>query len=289
MDCTVAGCGCNEPDILDLTWEDIRERLNKLPKGKYWGVPRGGDICAQLLPSDMRATGFESATHILDDLVDSGKTRSDFEKSGKPFVVLFNKQEEPELEGKWLRFPWEKTMERDLEDHVARMIEGFDNINREGLQETPRRYVKFLKEFTSPAEFKYTTFDAEGHDQVVLVRDIDFHSLCEHHLAPFFGKGHIAYLPKDRIVGISKLPRALDKFARRFQNQERITQQVADELMKVLDAKGVVVVLEARHMCMEMRGIQKPGSNTVTSCVRGVFRDDAAARQEVFSMIQCAR
>ncbi len=161
------------------------------------------------------------------------------------------------------------------------------DVTREGLRETPRRYAKFLTEFCSPSEFNFTTFENEGSkDEMIIVSNIPFFSLCEHHLAPFSGFGSIAYIPNDKIVGLSKLPRTLDKFSRNLQNQERITQQVADFLMKELDPKGVAVVLRARHMCMEMRGVQKHDTWTTTSAMIGVFKDEINCRQEFLNLIK---
>lgn len=160
------------------------------------------------------------------------------------------------------------------------------DTNREGLQDTPKRYVKFLQQFLNPDPFEFTTFTNDGSDEMVIVKDIPFYSLCEHHMAPFFGFGHIAYIPNDKIVGISKLPRTLDMFSRRLQNQERITQQVAEYVNDKLNPKGVAVVLSARHMCMEMRGVQKPGANTTTSAMLGVFKTQINARQEFLSLIK---
>lgn len=158
---------------------------------------------------------------------------------------------------------------------------------REGLKDTPKRYVKFLEEFLAPPEFNFTTFtNEEKNDEIVIVKNIPFYSLCEHHLAPFFGTAHIAYIPTDKIVGISKIPRTLEMFARRPQNQERITQQVSAYLMEKLNPKGVAVVLNARHMCMEMRGVEKPGAETVTSSMLGVFKTQMNCRQEFLQLIK---
>lgn len=178
------------------------------------------------------------------------------------------------------------TEQRHLaEESVQNLIEFIgEDSKREGLLETPKRYVKFLEEFTSPDEFKFTTFTDADSNEMVIVRGIPFYSLCEHHLAPFFGTADIAYIPNGKIVGISKLPRCLDWFARRPQNQERITKQVADKLMKELNPLGVAVVLTARHMCMEMRGIKKPGAETVTSAMEGVFKTQINARQEFLNL-----
>lgn len=173
-----------------------------------------------------------------------------------------------------------------MESAVKTIIETFDDPAREGLQNTPARYKKFLEEFLSPKPFEFTTFDAENYDQMILVGNIEFYSICEHHLAPFFGEGFIAYIPNDKIVGISKLPRTLDLFARRFQNQERITTQIADYLIKNLNPKGVAVVLKAKHLCMSMRGIQKPNAITTTSKMTGVFLESESARSEFLDLIK---
>jgi len=267
-----------------ITWADIQERISAYPKDKkYYGVPRGGSyIAAMLNPVDNP----EEADIIVDDLIDSGETRDKYcmKYPDKPFIALIDKQAEGITE--WVSFPWEKQDESEVESNVKRIIQHFDNGNREGLQETPRRYVKFLKEFLSPAEFKFTTFDAENTDEIILVKDIEFHSLCEHHLAPFFGKGHVAYIPDKRIVGISKLARCLDWYARRMQNQERITTQVAERLMHELQPIGVAVVLEAHHTCMSMRGIKKQQSMTITSCMKGTFKTDINARNEFLKLIR---
>lgn len=163
------------------------------------------------------------------------------------------------------------------------------DVDREGLQDTPKRYVKFMSEFLSPPDYNMTTFDQEQYSQIILSSDIPFFSLCEHHLAPFFGKAAIAYIPSEqekKIVGISKLPRTLEKFARRLQNQERITEQVSDHLMQKLNAKGVAVIIKARHLCQEMRGVKKHDVFTTTSSMKGIFMDDIAARQELLSLIK---
>lgn len=160
------------------------------------------------------------------------------------------------------------------------------DVTREGLLETPKRYVKFLKEFCTPDDFEMTTFKNEGNDQMIVESNIPFFSLCEHHLAPFFGTAAIAYIPNERIVGLSKLPRTLDHFARQPQNQERITQQVADYLMDKLDAKGVAVVIKAQHLCVAMRGVKKHGVETTTSAMKGCFSDDMNCRQEFLSFIK---
>ncbi len=162
---------------------------------------------------------------------------------------------------------------------------------RPGLVETPARFARAMRFLTGgyeaePAEVVGNgIFPAEG-DGVVVVRDVEFHSLCEHHLLAFFGRVHVAYLPGSRIIGLSKIPRLVDLYARRLQVQERITEQVADALMKLLEPKGVLVVAEARHLCMAMRGVEKQHSETATRALRGVFAYDAAARQEALAMMR---
>lgn len=176
-----------------------------------------------------------------------------------------------------------------LQGAVRSILGAFDeNPLREGLQDTPRRYLKFLYEFTKQQNFQLTTFNKEKHDQAITVRNIPFFSLCEHHLAPFFGTAAIAYIPnKDgRICGLSKLPRSLYKFSNGFQNQERITDQTADFLMEHLRPEGVIVLLKARHLCMEMRGVKTHDTETITTALRGVYHEDASAKAEFLSSLK---
>lgn len=166
-----------------------------------------------------------------------------------------------------------------------------ENPDREGLRDTPKRVAKMYEEVFAgmhiDEEEYFNTIFSEEHEEMVLVKDIPFFSMCEHHLVPFFGKAHVAYIPRGgRVVGLSKLARAVEAVARRPQLQERITATVADAIMRKLEPHGVVVVIEAEHMCMAMRGVKKPGAVTVTSAVRGIFTHDAAARAEVFSLIK---
>lgn len=161
--------------------------------------------------------------------------------------------------------------------------------DREGLRETPARVARMYGELLSgthedPALHLNRVFEAK-YDEIVMVRDIDFYSLCEHHLLPFYGKAHVAYLPNSKVVGLSKLARTVDTFARRPQIQEQLTTQVADALMQHLDARGAMVVIEAEHLCMKIRGVQKPNASMVTSAVRGVFKDNATTRAEAFSLL----
>ncbi|EST27198.1 GTP cyclohydrolase I [Streptomyces niveus NCIMB 11891] len=165
-----------------------------------------------------------------------------------------------------------------------------EDPDREGLRETPERVARSYKEIFAglwqrPEDVLTTTFDL-GHDEMVLVKDIEVQSSCEHHLVPFHGVAHVGYIPSadGKITGLSKLARLVDVFARRPQVQERLTTQIADSLMKILDPRGVIVVIECEHMCMSMRGVRKPGAKTITSAVRGQLRDPAT-RNEAMSLI----
>ncbi|MGB7605327.1 MAG: GTP cyclohydrolase I FolE [Lutisporaceae bacterium] len=170
-----------------------------------------------------------------------------------------------------------------------------EDPDREGLKDTPARIARMYEEIfaginENPKDHLKVYFQEEKYEELVLVKDIAFYSTCEHHLVPFFGKAHVAYLPKDgRLCGLSKLARIVESVAKRPQLQERITGTVADALMDTLKPYGVVVVLEAEHMCMTMRGVKKPGSQTVTSAVRGLFNKDVKARAEVMSLINSGR
>jgi len=161
-----------------------------------------------------------------------------------------------------------------------------EDTSREGLIETPKRYVKFMREFLEPKEFNFTTFDAEETDEMILQTNIPFYSLCEHHTAPFFGFANVAYIPKDKIVGLSKLARTVDLYANRFQNQERITTQIAERIQQELNPLGVAVTLKAQHLCMCMRGVKKHDTWTQTSKLIGVFKNDINARNEFLNLIK---
>ena len=179
-----------------------------------------------------------------------------------------------------------------IKEGVRLILEGIgEDPDREGLQKTPERVARMYEEIFSgmeedPAVHFETTFD-EHHEEMVLVRDIPFYSVCEHHLVPFFGLAHVAYIPAadGRICGLSKIARLVDAFARRPQVQERLTSQIADTLMEHLNPQGAIVVLEAEHMCMSMRGVKKPGSRTTTSAVRGIFERSQRTRSEALSLI----
>ena len=181
-------------------------------------------------------------------------------------------------------------MSNKREKGIQEWIASFgDNPAREGLRDTPRRVIKswgFLcSGYHQKMEDLFTCFDAEGYDDIVLLKDIEFYSLCEHHLLPFFGKAHVGYLPGDKIIGISKLARVVDAFARRLQTQERICKQVVDVLEEYLAPRGAFCILEAVHLCMRMRGVEKQNSLMVCSSISGIFRDDFKIREELYSLL----
>lgn len=179
-----------------------------------------------------------------------------------------------------------------IEQAVKMILEAVgEDPDREGLVETPKRVAKMYAEMfeginQDPRDYFKTVFH-EDHDEVVLVKDIPFHSMCEHHLVPFFGHAHIAYIPHEGVVaGLSKLARTLETTAKRPQLQERITSTVADTIMEMLNPVGVYVVVEAEHMCMTMRGIRKPGAKTITTVARGIYEQDDVKRAEILSLIK---
>jgi len=162
-----------------------------------------------------------------------------------------------------------------------------EDPDREGLAETPHRVAKMYKELCQPEQFKATSFlNQEQYDQIVMVRNIPFFSLCEHHMIPFFGTATVGYIPQKEYLGLSKLARAVQYFSRRLQVQERLTTQVAEWLMEFANPLGVGVIITARHLCMEMRGVQKIGNDTVSSAMLGAFREEQSARQEFLCLAQ---
>ncbi|HXF81810.1 MAG TPA: GTP cyclohydrolase I FolE [bacterium] len=188
-------------------------------------------------------------------------------------------------------------MDKPVIEHAVRdIIEAIgENVDREGLRETPRRIAETYAELFSglredPRSLLEVGFDDEDHHEMVVVKDIPFFSMCEHHFLPFHGVAHVGYIPQGRILGISKVARLVDMLARRPQVQERLTSQVADFLCEGgLKARGAAVVVEAEHLCMTMRGIKKPGSRVITSATRGIFREDARTRAEFFAIVEGKR
>jgi GTP cyclohydrolase IA len=183
----------------------------------------------------------------------------------------------------------------EFEDLIRRELELIgEDPKREGLLETPHRVAKAMKFLTegynsSAEEVVGRGIFKEEHDNMIMVRDIELYSLCEHHMLPFFGKAHVAYIPNGKVVGLSKIPRIVDVYARRLQVQERLTEQIAEGLCQVLNPSGVGVVIEAYHLCMMMRGVQKQNSKTITSALRGAFREDPKTRDEFLRLAHNGR
>ena len=181
--------------------------------------------------------------------------------------------------------------EEEFEQAVTKVIELLgEDPKREGLVKTPNRVVKALKFLTEgykqdPEEILNQALFTTSNDEMVLVRDIEFYSMCEHHILPIIGRVHVAYIPDGKVVGLSKIPRIVNVYARRLQIQEQMTEQIADAILKTIKPKGVAVVVHARHMCMEMRGVQKINSTTVSSALRGLFKSDERTRSEFYNLI----
>lgn len=278
--------------------------LRNRPAGallRAYAVPRGGVPAAYALRQHCEfelVDRPEDADVFIDDLIDSGATCERYcdEHPGKPFFALIDKRENTELKGLWIVFPWEVTddgADESGHDIIVRLLQLVgEDANREGLLETPARVVKAWRHWCSgygkdPAKLLKVFGDgAERHDQMVTVKDIPIYSHCEHHMAPIFGTATISYIPNGKIVGLSKLSRLADMFARRLQVQERLTDQIADALFEHLEAKGVGVVIKARHMCMESRGICQQGHHTVTTALRGAMKDEPDTRAEFLRLAQ---
>lgn len=264
---------------------------------KVYGVPRGGIPVAYLLSGmdqgSILVDNPRQANLIVDDIIDSGRTKAKYNQEcpGVPFSALCDFIENPNK--LWVVFPWEMGPQGDMsaQDVGVRLLEYIgEDPEREGLKETPKRFLKAWSQWSLgygvdiPSLFKTFEDGGENYDEMVVVKDLPFYSHCEHHLSPFFGTATIAYIPNKRIIGLSKLGRILDAFARRLQVQERLTTQIADCLREHLEPKGVGVMLRARHLCMESRGLSTQGHHTVTTCLRGVFLEDPRCRAEYLAI-----
>jgi GTP cyclohydrolase I len=280
-------------------WEWRAESYDLL---KVYPIPRGGIPVAYALLPYVHSTIVDhpaEADIFVDDLIDSGRTRARFMEAypGKEFFALIDKTNAaptPANLAGWVVFPWEVTADgkdQSADDIVVRLLQHIgENPNRGGLADTPRRVLKAWQHWAGgygadiPGILKTFEDGAASCDEMVVVKDIPFYSHCEHHLAPFFGTVTVAYVPNGRIVGLSKLSRVVSAFARRLQVQERLTNQIADALQEHLAPLGVGIVVTARHLCMESRGIEQQGSTTITSALRGVMRDSASARSEFLAL-----
>lgn len=265
---------------------------------KAFAIPRGG------IPAALAVAGRHGSLQLvddpaeadlfIDDIIDSGDTMRRWcdEYPGKPFFSLIDKTREgSEFADCWVVFPWEETAVGGIEDNIKRLLQFVgEDPERGGLLETPRRVAKawgyWCSGYGKNAADILKVFEdgAEKCDEMVIVKDIPIYSKCEHHLADIFGTATIAYIPNGKIVGLSKLSRLADMFARRLQVQERLTNQIADALDEHLQPKGVGVIIRARHLCMESRGICQQGHHTITSALRGVLKDKPEARAEFMEL-----
>jgi len=277
-----------------MTWDEVLRRMKffDLPENKIYGVPRGGMICTAFLNKAKAVTTPEQANIILDDIVDSGATRAKYLKMYPeiPFVALVDKNIPHDAKIGWVIFPWEQDEIASIEDSVIRQLEFIgEDVSREGLLDTPKRVIKSWAKlyggYSQNPKDVITVFDSAGCDEIVLLKNIEFFSTCEHHMLPFHGKAHIAYLPNKKVIGISKLARLLEVFSRRLQIQERIGVQVTEVLMNDLGAVGAACILEAQHFCMTSRGVEKQNSIMTTSSIKGIFRENLAARNELLNLI----
>src|SRR5690625_442378 len=282
-----------------LTWKDVYNRLKSTvapyePKTVFYGVPTGGMILTGFLKTHRVTYDVNSADVIIDDLTDSGETEQWYREKypDKFFVTLFDSKKD--FNGDWVVFPWEAdhpSGEQSVEGNITRILQTIgEDPDREGLRDTPKRVVKSWKELYAgynqdPADI-LTTFEAGTYDQIVLLKDIELHSTCEHHMLPFYGKAHVAYIPNDRVIGISKLARLVEIYARRLQIQERIGEQVTKDLMEFLKPKGAACIIEAKHMCMCARGVGKQNSEMLTSSVKGQFLESASAKNELLQLLK---
>lgn len=292
---------------------------------RMYGIPRGGTIVAFMIANQFVGIELverpEEADFFVDDIWDTGATAKRFyEQFGAPTYALFDKARDPRWKGQWLVLPWETTDPTKPEsDTFLRVLQFIgEDATRSGLKETPARAAAYFKDATvgytkKPADVLKDFADgAERVDQMVFQGAIPFFSMCEHHMAPFFGVVHIGYIPNGKVLGLSKFARLVDVFARRLQVQERLTNQIADALWEWLipeageeapikeqfesairraaapSGEGVGVTIRARHLCMESRGVQKIGTVTYTSALRGSIKNEPSAREEFMGFVKLA-
>jgi GTP cyclohydrolase IA len=283
------------------TWIKSPKKLN------VYGIPKAGSIVAiELARTDPDGISVvytpEEADVFVDDILDTGRTMKVYEERFKKKVyALYGKGKYTNCvhnvpAAQWIEFPWESQEQtsKEHQDFVIRLIEELgEDASREGLRDTPARFLKAWREMTSGYEMPLddirgvkpdnTLFQVDTHGMVV-IKDIEFYSLCEHHLLPFVGKVHVAYLPDKYTIGLSKIPRIVDVFAQRLQTQERLGQHICDKLDELIKPRGVGVIIEASHFCTMMRGIKKQHSAIITSHVKGMFKEDARTREEFLSL-----
>lgn len=306
--------------ITRAIWGGVGNDLHGPLPDMILGISRGGIIPATLVTEELGESGIGVPLKVVDpftcdwmiglvlkgplvfvdDIEDSSATMNYFRnecfKRDIPaqFYTLVKKTEKEKAEGVWYKFPWETGCDTPggMEQAVVALLHGMgENPEREGLKDTPRRVAKMWDELTAgyqcdPSAILSTTFSKENYDEMIVVKDIKFFSTCEHHLAPFYGVAHFAYIPDKSVVGLSKVHRLVEAFARRLQIQERMTMEIGKTFEKIVNPKGVALVIEATHLCTMMRGVKKENSKMVTSYLGGAFRDELSTRQEFLSIIK---
>lgn len=304
-----------------MRWDEIKASIKRLAYNiqttpnvysSVFGIPRGGIHVAQELSKELNipiVSVPKTGTLIVDDIYESGRTLHNY--ASYHTAVIFVKKDKgisglkkptyfSDLTDKWIVFPWETKdgVDEGIQTNVLRMIEyAGEDPSREGLRDTPKRFENAWNFYTSGYKQRLediaTAFDNPSNgkdgnpsiDQIVIIPKIDFYSLCEHHLAPFYGQVHIGYLPKKKVLGLSKFARITNMFSRRLQIQERLTQEIAEAIMTLVDPLGVGVVIRGVHLCMRSRGVEKQNSEMVTSVQLGYFRDKPEARAEFLSLL----
>lgn len=295
---------------------DINALCKRIDKEKYWavyGVPQGGvPVAMQIskvlglslianIPENALLPSRQKDVLVVDDVVDSGATRLRYQNFD--FAALHVKPETPKnayptlyqkVKDGWIDYWWENK-NTNIQDNIIRLLQYMgEDANREGLLETPDRVIRSYSELYAGYKMEVTdilkTFSSDGYDEIVLLKDIELYSMCEHHMLPFVGKAHVAYIPDEKVIGISKLARLVEIFARRLQIQERLGNQITEALMEHLKPKAAACVIEAQHFCMRMRGIRKQNSVMTTSSLKGIFIEDSAkglaARNEIMRLIR---
>lgn len=304
---------------VNLTWNDVTIRAsgtateikkyltgNKHETLKLYGVPRGGIFAALAVLSFLDdkerfvlTSNPSEAEYFIDDIIDTGKTKEKYKKefsSGINFFALVDKSKHwktsafEDLRGKWISFPWERMTNEDAPtENIRRLLEYIgEDPNRPGLKDTPERVIKSYEKLFGGYKQEISHIIKVFNDkckEMIILKNIEFYSTCEHHMLPFFGKAHIAYIPNGKVIGISKLAKILEVYSRRAQIQERIAQQVVGALDAHLQPAGAACIIEAQHMCMLCRGIEKQNSSMITSSLSGVFMKEPQARAELMSII----
>jgi GTP cyclohydrolase I len=271
--------------VLFLSWADVEKRIKEMniKDKKIWGIPRGGSIVAGLARQHgaIVVDTPQEADVAVDDIIDSGATQALIKQTYQlETYSLINKVKDGINE--WVHFPWEESPEQDIEMSIARILQYIgEDCLRDGLIETPKRVVASWKQLfggygANPEDIMKWFID--DTDEMIISKNIQFFSTCEHHMLPFFGKASVAYIPEGRVLGLSKLSRIVDVYSRRLQTQEHLTRQIGEVLQAQVESVGVHI--EAEHLCMKSRGVNQQESTMITNYLTGAFRENTDARNE---------